>query len=209
MSELQMQLQLRVEGLQCHIEDQPLFYPVSFLVSQGDVVLIVGPNGVGKSTLLKTLLGFGGEYSGQLERLPQGPNCEQLHWLSHLEECDSMLSVAENLHFYFHMLGRLPNHNDIAQVLSQAGLSPVADQPVGQLSAGQKQRLKLSRLLLFPRPIWVLDEPFTALDQQGIAWLERVLEHHCESGGMVVMSSHQPLSLKRPIQQVSLTAFDA
>ncbi|ECY5206391.1 cytochrome c biogenesis heme-transporting ATPase CcmA, partial [Salmonella enterica subsp. enterica serovar Enteritidis] len=167
---------------------------LSFTVEAGEWVQVTGGNGAGKTTLLRLLTGLarpdGGEvyWQGEPLRRVRDSFHRSLLWIGHQPGIKSRLTARENLHFFHPGDGaRLP------EALAQAGLAGFEDVPVAQLSAGQQRRVALARLWLTRAALWVLDEPFTAIDVNGVARLTRRMAAHTAQGGMVILTTHQPL----------------
>jgi heme exporter protein A len=180
-----------------------LFSGLSFSVAAGEALLVTGPNGAGKTTLLRTLAGFLPPESGQV-RLEGGAadagTGEQCHYVGHANAVKPGLTVAENALFWTGFLagtpGAGPGHESgrLDLALATFGLDALRDIPSGYLSAGQRRRVGLVRLLLAPRPIWLLDEPTASLDQAGQEVLAGVVNAHLAAGGLAVAATHLPLA---------------
>ncbi len=191
---------LEARALTCVREERTLFGDLSLTVAPGELVQVAGPNGVGKTSLLRLLAGLSRPYGGEV--CWQGENIEQnrddyhqdLLYLGHQAGIKHELTAFENLAFFRRM-----HHTDstanLWQVLAMVGLAGLEDQPAGQLSAGQKRRVALARLWLGGPRLWILDEPFTAIDKHGVRVLEQLLLDHTDAGGMVLITTHQDLSL--------------
>lgn len=180
-------------------DDWPVFAGVSFVVEEGDILQITGANGAGKTTLLRMLSTTLSPSEGRI--LWQGrPLSECLAeyrsdclYLGHQPGVKTALTPRENLHW---LLAVHPRHADrIDHALSQVGLLRHADSPCGSLSAGQLRRVALARLYLSEARLWILDEPFTAIDRAGVGELETLMDNHAARGGAVVVTTHQPLTL--------------
>ena len=167
---------------------------VSLAISGGGALSVVGPNGAGKSTLLRTLAGLIRPVSGSVafeeDANDDAEPRERMHLLGHQDAVKSGLSVARNLSFVRDLLG---GDGDVQSALERVGLGALADLPGGVLSAGQKRRLALARLIAAPRPVWLLDEPTAALDSAGQALLISLVEEHRARGGAVVAATHLEL----------------
>jgi heme exporter protein A len=194
---------LEVAGLQCERGDRILFRDLSFSVQAGGVVQLEGRNGSGKTTLLRVLCGLTQPVEGDVLWCGQ-PIGEQradyqaqVSYLGHLPGVKRELTPLENLAAVAAIGGgrRGMSGWDALERVGLAGLEYVA---CGRLSAGQRQRVALARLLLRRTPIWLLDEPFTALDRSGCDLVEELLAGHCVEGGMAVISTHRPLAHKHP-----------
>ena len=176
-----------------------LFADLSFDVSAGQSLLVTGPTGAGKTTLLRTIAGFLRPDTGSVALEAGQPDhtlSEQCHYVGHLNAVKASLTVAENAGFWSAFLGGERDHVDAA--LATFGLAALRDIPAGYLSAGQKRRLGLARVLLAERPIWLLDEPSAALDEGAQRTLGEAVSAHLAAGGMVVAATHAPLAFAGP-----------
>jgi heme exporter protein A len=171
-----------------------LFAQLSFAVGAGQALLVTGPNGAGKTTLLRTIAGFLRPAAGRIaleDGKPDHPLSEQCHYVGHLDAVKASLSVGENAGFWCGYLGGA--QDKVEPALATFGLQPLRDIPAGYLSAGQKRRLGLLRLLLARRPVWLLDEPTASLDEVAQRTLTEQVDRHLGAGGMVVAATHLPL----------------
>lgn len=172
---------------------------VSFTLSAGEALLLTGPNGAGKTTLLRALAGFLPLAAGTI-RL-DGADAErtvgeQCHVVGHANAIKGALTVAENLAFWASFLGNgkaLPAA--VSEALSRLDLAPLGDVPAAYLSAGQRRRTALARLLVAPRLIWLLDEPSVSLDAASTALLAGLVAGHVAAGGMAIAATHVPLGI--------------
>ena len=175
-----------------------LFAGISFAVEAGGALLVTGPNGAGKTTLLRTLAGFLRPEAGQV-RLEGGAAemsiAEQCHYVGHSNAMKPSLTVAENAAFWSGFLGGATDRLDRA--LSTFGLAPLRDIPAAYLSAGQRRRAGLTRLLVAERPVWLLDEPTASLDDAAQEMLAGAVNRHLAGGGLVVAATHMPLGFER------------
>lgn len=183
---------IRVRGLTVRRGERLLFEDLDFDVTPGNLLLVRGPNGVGKSTLLMTLAGIVRPEAGTVE----GIEGTGLHLLNYQSGLKSRLSVGENLRFWRDMNG--PTGLDAEEALEQVGIGPLYELETGYLSSGQLRRLSLARLLVSRRPIWLLDEPSAALDAAGEALLGRLIDAHRLTGGMAIIATHHDLPLAEP-----------
>lgn len=188
---------LQFNQFTCVRDDRRLFEPVSFEVSPGDVWQVAGPNGAGKTTLLRAMSGLFDGYEGEFLwghspiKAAHYERSESLMYLGHHPGVKSALTAAENLQWF---LGMRAVKSDIGQALASVGLAGYENTLCYQMSAGQQRRVALARMYLEPAPVWVLDEPFTAIDKQGVERIEAQINCHTAQGGSVVMTSHQPIS---------------
>jgi heme exporter protein A len=169
---------------------QPVFRPVDFSLGAGELLVVTGDNGSGKTTLIRLLGGIITPSSGEI-RLQAGSTA----YLGHALAIKDDLSAEENLRFtwQFSRPGKMPAASlqlEINAALLSAGLSRVAHQPARTLSAGQRKRCALARLLVADAPLWLLDEPYSNLDGDGIAMVDGLLKRHLESGGAAVVATH-------------------
>jgi heme exporter protein A len=171
---------------------------VSFSVTAGDALVLTGPNGAGKTTLIRALAGFLRPKSGSVRVDGSGDEQELValsHYVGHRDAIKAKLTVAENVTFWARYLGGNADGAAIDDALDSCGLLDLAGVPAGYLSAGQKRRLGLARLLSAPRPVWLLDEPTTALDAAHQRSFAGLIERHRKSGGMIIAATHMDLGL--------------
>lgn len=176
---------------------------LTLAVRRGDIVQVEGENGAGKTSLLRVLAGLSRYgFEGDVER--HAP----LLYLGHHSAVKALLTPRENL--AWHVDGSASRDSVVIDAaLSAVGLIGLEDVPAHQLSAGQQRRINLARLFLTDLPLWLLDEPFTAIDRAGVSALEARFRAHARAGGAVVLTSHQPLAIDHPVQRVGLrTAED-
>ena len=160
---------------------EPVFRPLGFTLGAGELLVVTGANGSGKTTLLRLLAGLLLPDGGTLRR--DAPAC----YLGHLLAIKDDLDVRENLRFMADFTGA---DRDPGQLLARLGLVRVATQPARSLSAGQRKRCALGRLLVSDAPLWLLDEPYANLDRAGHALLDGLLADHLASGGACVLATH-------------------
>jgi heme exporter protein A len=184
---------LQARGLVFLRNDEPIFGPLDFDLYPGEVVLMEGGNGAGKTSLLKVLSGLLAPSEGEIllqgEPLTLARLSHQVALLGHLLGLKQELSALENLRFAIGMGGLRPGITP-HQALLSVGLDAFEDVPVRQLSAGQKKRVALARLLLVPVALWLLDEPYANLDREGIELVNRLLESYARRGGAALITSH-------------------
>ncbi len=184
---------LEARRLSFHRQDEPVFAPLDFRLHEGELALVEGDNGSGKTTLLRLLAGLLHASEGRLlwRGMPwQREACSgEILFLGHQLGQKLELSPRENLAFAAGLRGRRDGATADA-ALDEVGLAGYEDEPVRRLSAGQKKRAALARLLLLPATLWLLDEPYANLDRHGIALVNRLLEQHVAAGGAVLVSSH-------------------
>jgi heme exporter protein A len=175
-----------------------LFSELSFAVEGGEALLLLGPNGAGKTTLIRMIVGLLAPAAGRISldggdaELSLG---EQCHYVGHLNALKSSLTVGENASFWCRFLGG--GLDRIEAALASFGLAHLRDIPAAYLSAGQKRRLGLARVLLAKRPIWLLDEPTVSLDRAAQDMLTGAVDAHVAAGGLVVAATHAPLGFAK------------
>lgn len=200
---------LTVNSLSCERGERLLFKDLSFILPPGQIAQIIGKNGAGKSSLLKIIAGFAQPLSGIVSWQNQTIKHDSMAYaalicyLGHLDGVKAGLSVAENLHFSRCLMrGALSKE---ALAIQHLGLNQSTNTLVEDLSAGQRRRVALARLLVSSAKLWILDEPFTSLDKQTITILEQMFVQHCMKGGMIVIATHQTLNISNvPIQTYEL-----
>ncbi|MCF6262052.1 MAG: heme ABC exporter ATP-binding protein CcmA [Xanthomonadales bacterium] len=180
---------LRVESLVFERWFIPVFEPINFQIEAGETLLIRGANGSGKTTLLRLLAGFLEPSEGKIF-LPG----QALAWLGHKLGIKDALSVRENLQFLARLYNTQATEALITDTITQLGLMRVADQDAGSLSAGQKKRCAFGTLLFQPDAIWLLDEPYSSLDKQGMDIVDRLLKQHQQRNGITVLATHGVLA---------------
>jgi heme exporter protein A len=187
-------------GLTCSKRDRTLFEGLSLVVNTGELLYLRGPNGAGKTSLLRILTGLSAPESGAVSyngmdiAEDKTDYYRDLFYLGHKSGTNGSLSALDNLSFWLAQHSTSVQENVLYDVLAKVGLVGLEDVPVRYLSAGQQRRVALSRLWLKPAKVWVLDEPFTALDVKGVHLLETSMKEHVSRGGLIITTSHQPLS---------------
>jgi heme exporter protein A len=175
---------------------------VSFDAAAGDVIALRGPNGSGKTTLLRSIAGLVRPSAGSISltddagmMIEPDARGDHLHLLGHRDQIKPSLSVAAHL-TYAAGLGGVKGV-DAESVLDRVGLKRLVRLPAGVMSAGQRRRLGLARLIAVPRPLWLLDEPLSALDADGRALVQGLLEDHRRAGGITIAATHEDLGVTR------------
>jgi heme exporter protein A len=190
-------MQLSGRGLRCVRGGREVFSGLDFESAAGEALAVTGPNGSGKTSLLRLIAGLLHPADGSIE-LAGGDSeltlPEQAHYLGHRDALKPALSVMENLSFWRDFLGG--ETGDAAASLARVGIDHAAHLPAGFLSAGQRRRLSIARLLSVRRAIWLLDEPTTALDVAGQAVFVGLMREHLSSGGMIIAATHAPLGIE-------------
>lgn len=202
---------LTLEQLTCERDERPLFSGLNLDLCTGQAFQILGPNGSGKTTLLRTLAGLSTPARGRIlwRGRPQR-RClwdfrQSLLYIGHAPGVKAALTPLENLRWY-EALSAGRQQGDPREALARVGLAGYEEQPCYQLSAGQLRRVALARLYLSEAPLWILDEPFTAIDRRGVAELEERMAAHTARGGAVVLTSHQAVDVS-VLQTLDLTEY--
>lgn len=196
---------LEVSQLTAIRDERILFESLSFSIDSGELVQIEGRNGTGKTTLLRIITGLGDRDQGEIfwngESIESNRDAfhEDLLFLGHSTGVKRDLTAYENLRFYLSVHSKASiNKETIYQALTKVGLAGREDVPVAQLSAGQQRRVALARLWLSQHKLWILDEPLTAIDKQGVKVLEALFLNHAEQGGIVMLTTHQDMFTDNP-----------
>jgi heme exporter protein A len=182
---------LTLHALSCQREGRRLFHELNFTVDAGDYVELTGPNGSGKSTLLRSIAGLFQDYEGAID-------CASFLYLGHRAAVSPLLTPLDNCRWFLDLLGMSA---DPLPALARVGLAGYEDIACQNLSAGQQRRVALARLLLVQRPLWLLDEPLTALDDAGARLVSAMILEQLARDGAVVCATHQSLDLEpaRPL----------
>lgn len=204
---------LEVTNLTAIRDERVLFENLSFSLQSGDLVQIEGRNGTGKTTLMRIVAGLGDKEEGDIKWNGESiqSNREDFHqsllFLGHQTGVKRDLTAFENLRFYQSIHAPLTSDQQIFTALTQVGLAGREDVPVAQLSAGQQRRVALARLWLSEQMLWVLDEPLTAIDKQGVKVLENLFLEHANKGGIVLLTTHQDMFSDNPkLKKITLGA---
>ncbi|MEX2353864.1 MAG: cytochrome c biogenesis heme-transporting ATPase CcmA [Gammaproteobacteria bacterium] len=190
------QSSLGVNGLACSRGEETLIRNINFTVHEGELLQIEGENGSGKSTLLKTLCGFIAPDAGEILwggvdiKTVMDDYLAGMHYVGHSNGIKLGLTCHENLKVASALAGAVRT-TDLVYVLDQYGLVSHADTPAQFLSSGQRRRLALARLSVCQAQIWILDEPFTSLDENGKVFVKAIFAQHLASGGIIIMTSHE------------------
>jgi heme exporter protein A len=204
---------LEIVNLACSRGDRHLFTGLNFSLDAGSLLYVQGRNGSGKTTLLRTICGLflqdEGDirWNGENVRTLDEEYAKEVVYLGHLNGIKSDLTGLENLRVSTVLDGDEVSEEQVWDALKRMGLAGFEDLPTMVLSQGQKRRVALARLLLNDSKLWVLDEPFTALDVAAVDLLQSVIAEHVENGGMVILTTHQEVALTSgQIQQLQLGA---
>lgn len=193
----------------CERDDRLLFEDLALSVKKGDLIQLIGPNGAGKTTLLRLMAGLNKDFGGDVLWHGQNINdcfsdyAKQRLYIGHLSAIKKVLTPLENLRWFVSSWPEV-KEADLWNALEEVTLAGYEDVPCQQLSAGQQRRVALARLLVTPTPLWILDEPFTALDKAGVDWLENQLAIHVNSGGSVLITSHHALTDIPALKKIQL-----
>ncbi len=205
---------LIAHDLACRRGERLVFAGVSFGLPAGGALVVTGPNGSGKTSLLRLAAGLIPRAAGRLDwgsaPIEADPIAHRarLHYVGHQDAVKPGLTARESLAFWAALRGAAPRRStaSLDRALAAFALAPIADWPCRWLSAGQRRRLALARLLAAPAPLWLLDEPTGALDDDGQARLEQAIAAHRAAGGRVILSTHRPIALAAPLS-LALAGF--
>lgn len=198
---------LEARQLGCIRQGRSLFSPVSFSLNAGEMLLVEGENGAGKSSLLRIIANIATAAAGNIlwnHHTAHNDYTDQLHYIGHANGIRLGLTIAENLMLAAELSGHAIH--DMQPALSSLSLAAHQTTQTQFLSAGQKRRVALAKLLLIPRQLWILDEPLTSLDDATQKILLAAIREHVTSGGICIMTSHQPVELNLPMQTLRLTS---
>jgi heme exporter protein A len=194
---------LEIVNLECIRGDRRLFTGLNFELAAGELLHLTGHNGSGKTTLLRTICGLiiptDGEvrWQGENVRKLRDDFARELVYIGHKNAIKADLTGTENLRIACQLDGLPVSVKQAWDALEKMGLRGHEDLPVRVLSQGQKKRVAMARLLLNKSPLWILDEPFTALDKAAVAYLQTVIQEHVDEGGMAILTTHQEVALTR------------
>tara|TARA_R110001592_G_scaffold50620_10_gene156503 strand:+ start:8389 stop:9027 length:639 start_codon:yes stop_codon:yes gene_type:complete len=203
---------LEVKQLFSERDDRVLFSDLCFQLNAGQLLQIAGPNGSGKTSLLRILAGLSSRYEGDV--LWQGKSLQrqrhdylqQLLYIGHGAGIKAVLSPLENLRWSCALRGLADSDALIMAALDKVGLGGFEEQPCFSLSAGQQRRANLARLFCIPASLWILDEPFTAIDQRGVAEIEKWLSEFVSDGGAILLTTHHSLNFSQDFKVINLGA---
>ncbi len=189
-------MMLSGKGLACQRGGRMVFSGLDFSLRAGQALPLTGPNGAGKSSLLRLLAGLLPAAAGRIDfkgGSPERSLGEQAHYLGHQDALKTQLTVLENISFWAsYMRGTLAGDD----ALTAVGLCELANVPAAYLSAGQRRRLSLARLVAIQRPVWLLDEPNASLDDSAQKILSAMMRDHLKRGGLIIAATHAPLGIK-------------
>ncbi len=192
---------LKVRQLSCERGRRSLFQALDFDLAASQGLQILGGNGQGKSTLLRILVGLYSEYEGEVDWDLELPPL----YLGHRIGVKHGLTVIENLNWQLTLRSDLTSKAAIADALEALGLLEFGGTLCASLSEGQRKRVGLARYLLLEHKCWILDEPFSSLDADGVTLLRDLMNQHIESGGSAIFTSHQPVELSAGLNTVDLS----
>ncbi len=200
---------LEVKNLSCIRDDRVLFEGLSFSLKNSQVLLLEGKNGSGKTSLLRIICGFREQDAGEIHwcdsAVKDSEYYAEMAYVGHLDGIKKELTVIENLKMSL-ALSQTGRYS-IVQALAKVNLASYDYALVQSLSAGQKRRLSLARLLITKKSLWVLDEPFTSIDKEGIKLIESLMHEHIVNGGMIILTSHHDLNLaEADVQKINLSS---
>jgi heme exporter protein A len=205
-------LKLEAENLACVRGDRRLFKGVGLTLNAGELLHVRGPNGSGKTTLLRMLCGLVRPEDGEIrwngepiDGLGEG-YLSQITYVGHHNAIKDELTGPENLYFYAQLAGFSATDKQIKAALERLGMNGYEEIPCKVLSQGQRRRTALARLLISDHPVWVMDEPFNALDVGAVATLQDALREHLGGGGMVLLTTHQDVPIDGTVRTLHMGA---
>ncbi len=204
-----MSNQLSIQGLQCERGEHILFSDLSFTVKSGKVCFVKGSNGSGKTTLLRTIAGYTQPYAGKINWNDQAATLanpsytQSCRYVGHQNGLKQGLSARENLEFFQQLYALEKTTDNFTSVLKKLDIENKSQLPVRNLSQGQQRKVALARLLLGSSDLWILDEPFTSLDQTSRAIIEDLMQQHLDQQGAILLVTHEPL-MKISSEQINV-----
>ncbi|NKI16963.1 cytochrome c biogenesis heme-transporting ATPase CcmA [Spongiibacter sp. KMU-166] len=201
---------LEIRHLYSERDERVLFADLSINLRPGEILQLAGPNGSGKTSLLRILAGLSSRYEGDIDWCGQPLRHQwvdyrqRMLYFSHGSGIKPQLTAVENLRWSCAMRGQAVTDGEIYAALDRVGLGGFGQQACYTLSAGQQRRVNLARLFCIDACFWLLDEPFTAIDLAGVAEIEHWIAEFAEGGGMVMLTTHHPLAIDRPVIRVDL-----
>ena len=191
---------LRVVSAGCERDGRVLFDDLSFSLASGQLLQVIGGNGSGKSSLLRVLLGLYTEYSGDVNWTVSEPPL----YLGHRLGVKESMTVVENLRWFAALREARVDESQIDDAIRKLGLLGFENLIVENLSEGQRKRVALGQFLMIQNKCWIMDEPFSAIDDDGLSFLMKMLEAQLDSGGSIIISTHQPILIDRTITTLAL-----
>lgn len=208
---------LSAQNISCIKQDRTLFAELDLTLNSGELMHLVGPNGAGKTSLLRILVGLSEPETGQVTHakanLQGAVSALPILYLGHKLALNKYLSALENLQYWLYLHGEYANpelleNSNMSEylytVLARFRLVGLEDIPVGQLSAGQQRRVSLARTQLVSASVWILDEPYTSLDTNGVTLIQNVIDDFVTQQGAVLMTSHQALQSRHKVTEFTL-----
>jgi heme exporter protein A len=205
---------LEVKDLYCERDDRVLFQHLDFSLSKGQAIQVQGSNGSGKTTLLRILCGLNADFTGDISwdskpvKTVMSEFRDKVFYLGHAPAINKTLSPVENLRWFCASRGA-GEEKDIPTALAAFGLEGYEDIPCYMMSAGQQRRVSLARMKLVETRLWVLDEPFTALDKRGVGELEAMLADFVDEGGALLLTTHHSLQMRCHVDAVDLDRYNS
>ena len=190
---------LHIKSVACIKQERCLFADLNFSLNYGQIMQLAGPNGAGKTSLLRIVAGFSAPDEGAVFYQSRSiykyyeEYARELLFIGHKTGVNIQLSAIENVKHWLQLNGYI-NESDLYKILAKLGLVGLEDVPVRMLSAGQQRRVALARLWLSDAKLWILDEPFTALDKSGVSFLQQRFVEHLNNGGAILLTTHQDLT---------------